>query len=610
MLSKTNTPSSMRSFTVPKFDFPETLSLDTRSLALLRIAIGLLILADLLQRSQDLVAHYTESGVMPQSLLISKYLTAGTWSLFLISGNVWIIGTLFVITGICAIGLIGGYRTRLFTFLCWVLISSLQARNWMILDGGDLTLRLMLFWGMFLPLGARFSIDSVLDLEKKTPNQFVNMAAVAYTLQIAFIYWFAFLWKANPVWLSEFRGVYYAIQMDFFASPLGHWLRNYPDLLPVFNIATLIIELGGPFLLFIPSKKYAWIFRSIAVVNFILTHFSFAAFLEIGLFAWISASSWLAFIPSQFWDKLQTAINTPERSQIKIYYDRECIFCFKTVLLLRTFLILPTTQMLPAQSDAYMLSVMRYYNSWIVVDRFGNEYLKFAGIVYLFKSSPIASWVGFLLAPLQEIGTPAYEWIATHRQTASKYTQGFTFYSMQIRENFFQKCLIASLIGLIIFMNIGNVRMGAWGEPASPYLPTWIANVLRVNQGWSMFAPVPMLRDGWFVVMGTLANSSAVNLLNPEQNVTWEKPEIPSKIYKNRRWRKYHADLWKTTWNKSTSEIDNYVRYYCLTWNKNHESDEQLWKVRVSFMEEFTLPDYKISPIEQRVLKEGECNPQ
>jgi hypothetical protein len=101
-----------------------------------------------------------------------------------------------------------------------------------------------------------------------------------------------------------------------------------------------------------------------------------------------------------------------------------------------------------------------------------------------------------------------------------------------------------------------------------------------------------------------------VNLLNPEQNVTWEKPEIPSKIYKNRRWRKYHADLWKTTWNKSTSEIDNYVRYYCLTWNKNHESDEQLWKVRVSFMEEFTLPDYKISPIEQRVLKEGECNPQ
>jgi predicted DCC family thiol-disulfide oxidoreductase YuxK len=607
MLLKKNNPSPTRGFTIPKFDFPETLALDTRSLALLRIAIGLLILADLLQRSQDLIAHYTEFGVMPQSLLISNHLTTGTWSLFLISSNTWIIGILFIITGICAIGLIGGYRTRLFTFLCWVLISSLQARNRMILDGGDDTLRLVLFWGMFLPLGARFSIDSVLDLEKKIPNRFINVAAIAYTLQIAYIYWFAVMWKSNPVWLSEFRGAYYAIQMDFFAGPLGHWLRNFPDLMPAFNIATIIVELFGPFLLFIPSKKYAWIFRCIVVVNFILLHFSFGSFLEIGLFAFISASTWLAFIPSQVWDKLQALINTPTRSQIKIYYDRECMFCFKTVLILKTFLVLPTSQMFPAQSDANMLSMMRQHNSWIVVDQNGNEYLKYAGIVYLFKNSPIASWLGFLLAPLEIIGTPLYEWVASHRQIASKLTQGLTFYSMQIREAFWQKCLIASLICLIVFMNISNVRMGAWGEPAPPLLPIWIANVLRINQSWSMFAPVPMRRDGWFVVMGTLEDSSAVNLLNPNEAVTWEKPEIASRIYKNRRWRKYHADLWQTTWTNSQFEIDNYVRHYCLEWNRTHEKDNQLWKVRVSFMEEFTLPDYQFSPIEQRVLKEAEC---
>jgi predicted DCC family thiol-disulfide oxidoreductase YuxK len=607
MLLKINTLPSKLRFTIPKFDFPETLALDTRSLAVLRIAIGLLILADLLARSQDLVAHYTEAGIMPHSLLLSNYLTAGTWSLFLINGDIWTTQILFVITGICAIGLIGGYRTRLFTFLCWILVSSLQARNRMIFDGGDDTIRLVLFWGMFLPLGARFSIDSVLDLEKKTPNRFMNMAAVAYTLQIAYIYWFAFLWKANPVWLSEFRGAYYAIQMDFFASPLGHWLRNFPALMPTFDIATIVIELFGPFLLFIPSKKYAWIFRCIVVVNFILMHFSFGSFLEIGLFTWISASTWLAFIPSQVWDKLQNLINTSERSQIKIYYDRECMFCFKTVLLLKTLLILPTTQVLPAQSEAYMLSMMRGYNSWIVVDSLGNEYLKFSGIVYLFKSSPIASWLGFLLALLRPIGDPAYEWIANRRKIASKLTKGFSFYSMQIRETFLQKCLIASLICLIVFMNIANLRMGAWGESAPPLLPIWIANVLRINQGWSMFAPVPMRRDGWFVVMGTLANSSAVNLLNPEQSVTWEKPEIPSAIYKNQRWRKYHADLWGTTWNNSQSEINTYAQYHCRAWNKVHSSENQLWKIRVSFMEEFTLPDFATSPLEQRILKEAEC---
>ena len=47
MLLKTNTKSQKSRFTIPKFDFPETLALDTRALALLRVAIGLLILADL-----------------------------------------------------------------------------------------------------------------------------------------------------------------------------------------------------------------------------------------------------------------------------------------------------------------------------------------------------------------------------------------------------------------------------------------------------------------------------------------------------------------------------------------------------------------------------------
>jgi hypothetical protein len=538
MLLKAKNSSLKRYFAVPKFDFPETLALDTRSLAVLRIAIGLLILADLLERSQDLVAHYTDLGVMPLSLSISKYLTAGTWSLFLINGEVWTTGLLFVITGICAIGLISGYRTKLFTFLCWLLVGSLQARNMMTLNGGDNILRLVLFWGMFLPLGASFSIDRIFNPDQKTPHQFMNMAAIAYTLQIAYIYWFAFLWKANPVWLSEFRGAYYAIQMDFFASPLGHWLRNFPDLMPTFDIATLVIELGGPFLLFIPSKKYAWIFRSIAIVTFILLHFSFGSFLEIGIFAWICAATWLAFIPSQIWDKLQVFGNTPERSP---------------------------------------------------------------------QTKPVD--LGDVLLPtMHAIGNLDNEGIANNRKTESKFTQVLSFSSVQTRETFFQKCLIASLIILILFMNIENLRMRAWNASAPPFLPTWIANVLRINQTWSMFAPVPMRRDGWFVVMGTLNNGSAANLINPDQTLTWEKPTIPSEIYKNVRWRKYYFDLWQSTWSNSQSEIDNYIKYQCRAWNQNHSNENQLQKVQVSFMEEFTLPDFAISPIEQRVLKESLCD--
>jgi hypothetical protein len=46
-----------------------------------------------------------------------------------------------------------GYYTRLAMFLSWYPVISLHDRNPIILHNGDGVLRLLLFWGMFLPLG-------------------------------------------------------------------------------------------------------------------------------------------------------------------------------------------------------------------------------------------------------------------------------------------------------------------------------------------------------------------------------------------------------------------------------------------------------------------------
>jgi hypothetical protein len=69
---------------------------------------------------------------------------------------------LFAIAALVAIALLVGYRTRLATVLL-ALLASLQARNPTLIQGGDNLLLLLLFWGMFLPLGARFAIDAALD---------------------------------------------------------------------------------------------------------------------------------------------------------------------------------------------------------------------------------------------------------------------------------------------------------------------------------------------------------------------------------------------------------------------------------------------------------------
>ena len=53
---------------------------DLRSLAALRIGCALVILLDLVQRSTDLTAHYTDYGVAPRSVVIEH---SNHWSVSL-----------------------------------------------------------------------------------------------------------------------------------------------------------------------------------------------------------------------------------------------------------------------------------------------------------------------------------------------------------------------------------------------------------------------------------------------------------------------------------------------------------------------------------------------
>lgn len=107
----------------------ELFSIDTRSLALFRMGIALVLLWDLVDRSQDLVAHYTDFGVLPRDVAISSLLAPWNISFHLISGNWQIQLLLFVVAAFFALTLLIGYKTRLSTILSWLLLSSLHNRN-------------------------------------------------------------------------------------------------------------------------------------------------------------------------------------------------------------------------------------------------------------------------------------------------------------------------------------------------------------------------------------------------------------------------------------------------------------------------------------------------
>lgn len=60
-----------------------------------------------------------------------------------------------------------GYHTSLMTCLTWFMTVSLHARNILVLHGGDILMRMLLFFAMFLPLGEVYSIDAAFFNKKR-----------------------------------------------------------------------------------------------------------------------------------------------------------------------------------------------------------------------------------------------------------------------------------------------------------------------------------------------------------------------------------------------------------------------------------------------------------
>jgi hypothetical protein len=276
----------------------ELFGLDLRSLAVLRIGLGLLLLGDLATRAADLRAHYTDFGVLPRAAL-SPF---GPASLHVLGDSPRFQGALFLTAALFALSLLVGFHSRLACFASWFLLLSLHGRNPLILQGGDIFFRVLLFWGIFLPLGARFSLDALRAGPAAPPrHRICSAAGAALLLQICFVYWFAVGLKSDPVWRHEGTAVYYALSIDQTVTRFGRYLLGFPHLLTFLTFATLFVEAVGPALLFCPVATGP--VRVTVVAGFLLFHLvGLNLCMELGSFPYVAAVAWLALLPGWFWD--------------------------------------------------------------------------------------------------------------------------------------------------------------------------------------------------------------------------------------------------------------------------------------------------------------------
>lgn len=268
-------------------------------MGLMRIGIGGILLLDIFIRLSDLSAHYTDQGTLPLSVLHQHLWNDWFISFHNISSSKGFLVTLFLIQALAAFSLLIGYRTRLATFISWILLLSVHNRNPMILQGGDDLLRMILFWCMFIPWGTFYSIEN-----RSADIRFFGAGSFGLIAQISAVYFFSAMLKSSGEWRSESTALYYALSLDQMVLPLGKLIYPYEGLLKVLTWIVFRVELYVPFLLLIPIENTR--FRNIAAVIFIFFHLGIGLTLFVGLFFLIGIVSSIGLLGGSFADKIHS----------------------------------------------------------------------------------------------------------------------------------------------------------------------------------------------------------------------------------------------------------------------------------------------------------------
>ncbi len=577
--------------------------LDVRSLALMRVCLALILLVDIRIRFEDLRAFYADWGVMPRSFLIEEVVSPFKLSFHLMNGFGLFQGFLMALAFVIALALLMGYRTRLATALSWVFLCSLQARNPQILQAGDGLIRLTLFWSMFLPLGAAWSVDRALDSSgKEAPKKVFSGGSVALLAQFCMLYFFTAALKNGPQWTLEGTAVYYSLQLEKFQRPFGQFLLHFPALPQILTPLVLWFERLGPFLILMPLG--IGVVRTIGVLLFVVLHIGMGSGLHLGPFPFIGATTALVFLPSEFWDRVLPRLRPRGAAGLRVYYDGDCGFCKKSALLIKTFFLASDTPVLPAQSVPEIEKEMRGHNSWVVRDAEKKSHYKFDAFLAIVSASPLGWPLARVLAwrPFHFFGTRIYEAIACRRALASHFLPLPSFRPLETALPRWASAVALFLVSSALVWNLSG--LGFFKIPKPARIPV---RLLCLDQRWGMFAPSPESDGGWHIFYARSRNGDEIDLLRGGRPLDMRKPADPASLYKNERWRKYLENISQPTNVEARPYLGHYL---CLEWNrKQKDTARKIERVEIYWMKEPSPPPGSADPEPKKVLLWGEDCP-
>jgi hypothetical protein len=265
---------------------------ETSTLALVRIAFGLVVLAWTVTLAHDAYPFFTDSGVLPSPDYDPDAVAA--WGVLDLFDSRLAVALVLAVLALASLSLAAGHWTRLAAVLVFVGLVSLQRRNPYVFNSGDGLLKVTAFYMMLAPAGLSLSLDrwrrargAFWEFPRRAP-----WALRLMQVQLSVVYLSSLWTKLSGTTWNDGTAISFAVRLDDlerFAAPA--WIFGNELIANLLTYATLATEASIGILVW-NRRLRPWVLGLGVAL-----HLGIDLALRVGFFTFALFVLYLAFLP-------------------------------------------------------------------------------------------------------------------------------------------------------------------------------------------------------------------------------------------------------------------------------------------------------------------------
>jgi predicted DCC family thiol-disulfide oxidoreductase YuxK len=497
-----------------------------------------LLIGDMLLRLGQAGTLYSNDGVLSNHFALFRPLSPHQFSIYFTFSSARDVTAAFVATLLVYALFLIGYRTRLFQVLSFLCVTSLHARNLMAELPSDVPLHIWMAWSLFLPLGARFSVDSLrrsmirrrerspedLNVRPPAPTAIASTAVLGMLLQLATMHFMTGLHQAGASW-RDGSALYYALHQAGGVAEGGAWLVGHVSTEGLRTLSAVYrnIEMVLGVLVLVPFL----LIRRLALFGLVLFHLLSRALFDWGPYDAVMLAGAPLLLSTEDWSAIARFYQRRKRS-LKVYFDADCGLCLMVCRLLVRFDALTRLSFDAGSSEAAPEKVraLAAETAVVVDEKTGEVFSKSRAFAAIVSSLPLGAPLGWMLriGPIQGLLDRLYDKVAKNRAAISVWLGyeacGVGPARQEAATGATQGPQLGRLpaltreLGAVFFLGVCSFALarGTEDEPRGSAMAA-IIGYPRIFQTHDILAPEPPRRTGTVVVDGQTASGKRIDLL-------------------------------------------------------------------------------------------------